>query len=206
MDRKHAAQVWDLPTQAEIQQATALAATLDLPLTAAQVLVRRGMADADAATAFLDVGDDDLADPFLLAECGDAARRILTAIERQEKIVVHGDYDADGILDGEDGDGLAPIADVRDELRDQAGLAGSRRSGHPDDDRPLGTAGALRIAERCQFDLGQLRYRYPHELVPAGHNATSWLRKLVEEGARWRWPDSTLMPAFSTRPPPSLNM
>ena len=50
-------------------------------------------------------------------------------------------------------------------------------------------AETLRIAERCQFDLGQLRYRYPHELVPAGHNATSWLRKLVEEGARWRWPD-----------------
>ncbi|MCG6542424.1 error-prone DNA polymerase [Pseudomonas sp. KSR10] len=47
----------------------------------------------------------------------------------------------------------------------------------------------LRIAERCQFDLSQLEYRYPHELVPASHNATSWLRKLVEDGARWRWPD-----------------
>ncbi|WP_415845105.1 error-prone DNA polymerase [Stutzerimonas zhaodongensis] len=49
-------------------------------------------------------------------------------------------------------------------------------------------AETLRIAERCRFDLSQLKYHYPHELVPAGHNAASWLRKLVEDGARWRWP------------------
>ncbi|TCD24229.1 error-prone DNA polymerase [Pseudomonas sp. IC_126] len=47
----------------------------------------------------------------------------------------------------------------------------------------------LRIAERCQFTLDQLRYQYPHELVPTDHNATSWLRKLVEDGIRQRWPD-----------------
>ncbi|EWC39641.1 error-prone DNA polymerase [Stutzerimonas stutzeri] len=50
-------------------------------------------------------------------------------------------------------------------------------------------AETLRIAERCSFDLGQLQYHYPHELVPAGHDATSWLRTLVEQGARWRWPN-----------------
>ena len=48
----------------------------------------------------------------------------------------------------------------------------------------------LRIAERCRFDLGQLQYRYPRELVPAGHDATSWLRHLVERGACWRWPQA----------------
>lgn len=49
----------------------------------------------------------------------------------------------------------------------------------------------LRIAERCTFDLGQLRYQYPHELVPAGQTPTSWLRELTEQGARWRWPKGT---------------
>lgn len=49
-------------------------------------------------------------------------------------------------------------------------------------------AETLRIAARCAFDLGQLRYQYPHELVPEGHNATSWLHALVEQGAHWRWP------------------
>ncbi len=49
-------------------------------------------------------------------------------------------------------------------------------------------AETLNIARRCTFDLGQLRYQYPRELVPQGHSATSWLRHLTEEGIEWRWP------------------
>lgn len=49
----------------------------------------------------------------------------------------------------------------------------------------------LRIAERCRFDLGQLRYEYPHELVPHGQTATHWLRHLTEQGALSRWPGGT---------------
>lgn len=45
----------------------------------------------------------------------------------------------------------------------------------------------LCIAERCHFDLDELDYHYPHELVPAGHDPTSWLRVLVERGAAERW-------------------
>ncbi|WP_314104552.1 error-prone DNA polymerase [uncultured Stenotrophomonas sp.] len=47
----------------------------------------------------------------------------------------------------------------------------------------------LRVAERCRFDLAQLQYTYPRELVPDGHDPASWLRALVEEGMRWRWPE-----------------
>ncbi|MHC8326567.1 error-prone DNA polymerase [Pseudomonas sp. LB1P83] len=46
----------------------------------------------------------------------------------------------------------------------------------------------LTIARRCTFDLGQLRYQYPRELVPQGQTATSWLRHLTDEGIAWRWP------------------
>ncbi|MDQ3204845.1 MAG: error-prone DNA polymerase, partial [Pseudomonadota bacterium] len=42
---------------------------------------------------------------------------------------------------------------------------------------------------RCTFDLGQLRYHYPRELVPEGQTATSWLRVLTDQGIQWRWPD-----------------
>jgi len=45
------------------------------------------------------------------------------------------------------------------------------------------------IAARCTFSLDELTYRYPAELVPAGHSASSWLRHLTEQGAHWRWPD-----------------
>lgn len=47
----------------------------------------------------------------------------------------------------------------------------------------------LRIAERCEFNLNELRYTYPKELVPQGHTPATWLRHLTEEGSRWRWPD-----------------
>src|SRR5690606_37155698 len=33
-------------------------------------------------------------------------------------------------------------------------------------------------------------YQYPHELVPDGQTATSWLRELTERGLRWRWPEA----------------
>ena len=47
---------------------------------------------------------------------------------------------------------------------------------------------SVAIAARCAFSLEELRYEYPHELVPAGETPTSHLRKLTEAGARWRWP------------------
>ncbi len=50
-------------------------------------------------------------------------------------------------------------------------------------------AETLEVAARCDFSLDELRYEYPAELVPAGHTPSGWLRRLVEEGMRWRWPD-----------------
>ncbi len=49
-------------------------------------------------------------------------------------------------------------------------------------------AETLAIAQRCTFRLDQLSYRYPKELVPDGETPASWLRKLTEDGIRWRWP------------------
>src|SRR3954469_10074465 len=50
-------------------------------------------------------------------------------------------------------------------------------------------AESVAIANACVFSLEELRYEYPHELVPEGYTPTTYLRKLVEEGIRWRWPD-----------------
>ena len=48
---------------------------------------------------------------------------------------------------------------------------------------------SVRIARRCTFDLKKdLQYQYPKELVPEGFTPMQWLRRLVEEGATWRWP------------------
>jgi len=43
------------------------------------------------------------------------------------------------------------------------------------------------IAAQCCFSLDELRYQYPREIVPEGHDAASWLRHLVWAGAAERW-------------------
>ncbi|MCF7984698.1 MAG: error-prone DNA polymerase, partial [Thiohalocapsa sp.] len=48
----------------------------------------------------------------------------------------------------------------------------------------------VRIAERCVFDLGELRYEYPEELVPAGETPDGYLRRMTWEGAARRFPDT----------------
>jgi error-prone DNA polymerase len=47
----------------------------------------------------------------------------------------------------------------------------------------------VRVANLCQFSLDELRYEYPHELVPDGETATSYLRSEAYLGARWRYPE-----------------
>lgn len=49
-------------------------------------------------------------------------------------------------------------------------------------------AETLVIAARCQFELSELKYQYPRELVPQGHTPASWLRALCEQGLPLRWP------------------
>ncbi|RDV23937.1 DNA polymerase III subunit alpha [Alteromonas aestuariivivens] len=45
-----------------------------------------------------------------------------------------------------------------------------------------------KIAGLCSFNLQELKYQYPAELVPGGHTATSYLRECVERGIRRRFP------------------
>lgn len=49
-------------------------------------------------------------------------------------------------------------------------------------------AESVHIARRCSFHLGELKYQYPHELVPEGHSPGSWLRVATERGLLRRWP------------------
>ncbi|MCP4043658.1 MAG: error-prone DNA polymerase [Gammaproteobacteria bacterium] len=49
----------------------------------------------------------------------------------------------------------------------------------------------LAIADRCVFSMEVLRYEYPGEVTPAGETPVGYLRRLVEEGMRERWPGGT---------------
>jgi single-stranded-DNA-specific exonuclease len=62
----------------------------------AQVLVNRGLKTAAAISDFLRPGVSSLTDPFEIPGISAAALRIGEAVSRGERILVHGDYDADG--------------------------------------------------------------------------------------------------------------
>ncbi|MEM7259642.1 MAG: PHP domain-containing protein, partial [Pseudomonadota bacterium] len=47
----------------------------------------------------------------------------------------------------------------------------------------------LHIAALCSFSLKELRYEYPHELVPPTRTPISYLRELTYQGMRVRWPN-----------------
>jgi error-prone DNA polymerase len=49
----------------------------------------------------------------------------------------------------------------------------------------------LRVAEQCAFRLDELRYRYPTDSIPPGEQSGPWLRRLVRQGCRERWPGGT---------------
>jgi error-prone DNA polymerase len=56
-------------------------------------------------------------------------------------------------------------------------------------DDPLSILRTEEIAERCEFSLAQLRYRYPSERLPDGTTTADWFRTLTFEGAAKRYPE-----------------
>jgi single-stranded-DNA-specific exonuclease len=86
---------WLIPAP-DLQAAERLAAALGIASPAAKVLVRRGLADPDAARRFLHPSLDDLFDPYLMLGMERAVERLRKAIHDGEKILIYGDYDVDG--------------------------------------------------------------------------------------------------------------
>ena len=77
--------------------AVRLADALAVDPVIGRLLILRGITDPDAAHHFLNPRLEDLHDPMLLADMGVAVDRLLAAVANRERIVVHGDYDVDGI-------------------------------------------------------------------------------------------------------------
>lgn len=60
------------------------------------LLNARGLTEPEDVAEFLE-NDTELSDPFLMKDMQKAVARIHDAVDRNEKIVVYGDYDADGV-------------------------------------------------------------------------------------------------------------
>ncbi len=88
---------WSVTAAPPPEEAAALAEVLGILPAVARVLMNRGLKSAGAARAFLDPSLEQLHSPWLMQGMERAVGRICDALEKGEKIVVHGDYDADGI-------------------------------------------------------------------------------------------------------------
>ena len=77
--------------------AAALTRELQIDPVIARLLVDRGLTTPETAHRFLNPTVDHLHDPFLMTDLPVGVDRLLAAIERGERIAVHGDYDVDGV-------------------------------------------------------------------------------------------------------------
>ncbi len=87
---------WRIATL-DIDRIASLERSAGIPNVVAKLLVRRGIDNPLAARQFLDCKLSGLHPPQLLPGATDAARLIAGAIAAKERIVIYGDYDADGM-------------------------------------------------------------------------------------------------------------
>ena len=91
MDKK-----WVLKEKGDIVLVEQLANSLEIDNKLANLLVQRGIYTPDDARSFFTPDLSDLHDPFLMKDMNKAVDRISSAIDRNEKILIYGDYDVDG--------------------------------------------------------------------------------------------------------------
>jgi single-stranded-DNA-specific exonuclease len=88
---------WVLPQPVDEAVVDTLVTELQLPRVVCRLLVARGHASADVAKRYLRPRLDQLHDPSLLLDLDRAVERLARAIRARELIMVHGDYDVDGM-------------------------------------------------------------------------------------------------------------
>ncbi len=88
--------VWNISSY-DKNAAAALALKTGVDDLAVLLLQSRGIKTADEVIDFISSAEKELSSPFLLKDMEKAAKRIKEAIENDEKILVYGDYDADGV-------------------------------------------------------------------------------------------------------------
>jgi single-stranded-DNA-specific exonuclease len=88
---------WLLPTEPDAVVVAQLQDELKLPHAVCRLLAIRGFAEPDHAKAYLRPRLDNFHEPQQMADLDRAVERLARAIRDKETILVHGDYDVDGI-------------------------------------------------------------------------------------------------------------
>ncbi|MEM6699905.1 MAG: single-stranded-DNA-specific exonuclease RecJ, partial [Bacteroidota bacterium] len=88
--------IWQA-TEYDASTADQLQKELNIHPVFCQLLAQRGISSFQEAEQFFRPKISDLHDPFLMKGMEKAATRVLQAIDNQEKVLIYGDYDADGV-------------------------------------------------------------------------------------------------------------
>ena len=87
---------WVLKEKGDPEIVDQLCNQLGIDENLVQLLVQRGIATFEEARDFFRPSLENLHDPFLMKDMDKAVQRIEVAFEKDEKILVYGDYDVDG--------------------------------------------------------------------------------------------------------------
>jgi single-stranded-DNA-specific exonuclease len=87
---------WVIKEKSDPAVVKQLSAALNVPDSLSNLMAQRGITTAGEASAFFNPSLDYLHDPFLMKDMNIAVERISTAVKKNEKILVYGDYDVDG--------------------------------------------------------------------------------------------------------------
>ncbi|MDO1605484.1 single-stranded-DNA-specific exonuclease RecJ [Lactobacillus sp. YT155] len=88
---------WQLRKELNSEQEKQLSEEVNLPLITTQLLVSRGFDTQESITDFLDTSITKIDNPFKLNDMQIAVERIEQALDNDEKIIIYGDYDSDGL-------------------------------------------------------------------------------------------------------------
>jgi single-stranded-DNA-specific exonuclease len=88
--------MWVVKGKGDFAVVKQLAGALGVSESLANLMVQRNISSADEAKSFFNPSLDYLHDPFLMKDMNIAVDRISTAVKKNEKILVYGDYDVDG--------------------------------------------------------------------------------------------------------------
>ncbi len=87
---------WVIKMPGDATEVDDLAEALDINTPVANLLVQRGLKNFEDARQFFRPALEDLHDPFSMMDMNQAVDRIMSAMDRNERILVYGDYDVDG--------------------------------------------------------------------------------------------------------------
>jgi single-stranded-DNA-specific exonuclease len=88
---------WVVQPEIDHNIARRLSDELNISHIASRILVSRGLRETQRARSFIEPSLTDLFDPFLMSQMDRAVDRVVEALKGNQRIMVYGDYDVDGI-------------------------------------------------------------------------------------------------------------